>query len=78
MEQTFEIVVDQLMADEEFRQSFFESPYQALRNRDEWGLPLCDSEALSLLAMPPSGWDRLTEALNTRLHQADAVRRRRN
>ena len=69
MQQTFDIVIDQLVADEEFRHSFLQNPRGALRN-DDWGLPLSDSEIQSLLAVNRSVWDWLAEQLEARLEEA--------
>jgi hypothetical protein len=44
MEQAFEIVIDHLVTDDEFRLFFLRNPRRALEAADEWGLPLCDSE----------------------------------
>jgi hypothetical protein len=69
VEQTFEIVIDHLVADEEFRHSFLRNPQRTLR-ADEWGLPLCDSEIDALLAINPSVWDHVAEQAYSRLQQA--------
>lgn len=70
MEQTFEIVIDQLVADDEFRQSFLRNPCRALHAADEWGLPLCASEIQALMATGRSTWDRIAAEVDTRLQQA--------
>jgi hypothetical protein len=70
MDQTFEIVIDQLVEDEEFRDSFFRNPRKTLRLADEWGLPLSDSEIHSLLERTPAVWERVARELNARLQEA--------
>lgn len=70
MEQTFEIFIDHLLADEELRDSFLRSPRQTLRLAAEWGLPLCDSEIQSLIATGQSVWERVAEELDCRLQDA--------
>ena len=42
MEQTFEILINELVADEEFRDSFLRNPRRALHLAGDWGLPLCE------------------------------------
>jgi hypothetical protein len=70
MEQTFEIVIEQLVADDEFRQCFLRNPCQALRAADEWGLPLCDSEINALIASGRTVWNRVVAEVNARLEFA--------
>jgi hypothetical protein len=70
MDQTFNIVIDQLVEDEEFRDAFLRNPRKTLRLAREWGLPLCDSEVYSLLAMTPSVWTRVAQAMTARLQEA--------
>jgi hypothetical protein len=67
MEQTFEIVIDQLVADEEFRDSFIRTPRQTLQESADWGLPLCDSEILALIAAGPRMLEQLADQLDDRL-----------
>jgi hypothetical protein len=50
MEHTVEIVSDQLVADEEFRDSFLRNPRRTLGLADEWGLPLSTTEIHALVA----------------------------
>jgi hypothetical protein len=70
MEQTFEIVLDHLVADEEFRDHFFRNPRKTLRLADQWGLPLCESEIASLIGVCVSVWDNVAEELDARLQKA--------
>jgi len=67
VEQTIEIFIDQLIADEEFRQMFLRRPRQTLRMAADWGLPLSDREIGALLAIEPALWDRVAETLIDRL-----------
>jgi hypothetical protein len=73
MEQTFEIIIDQLVADEEFRHCFLRNPRRTLRLADDWGLPLSDSEIHSLIATGRSVWDRVVEELDARTNWSDGV-----
>jgi hypothetical protein len=70
MEQALEIVIDQLVADDEFRQLFLRDPRKALHAAEEWGLPLCDSEINALIASGRSVWNRVAAAVNARLEYA--------
>lgn len=68
--QSLEIFIDELMADEELRDSFLRSPRKTLALAGEWGLPLSESEIHSLMATDPSVWNRVAEELGTRLQEA--------
>jgi hypothetical protein len=70
MDQTFSIFIDELTADEELRYSFLRSPRGTLRMASEWGLPLCDSEISSLIAIDPSIWERVAETLMDRTQES--------
>jgi hypothetical protein len=70
MEQTFEIVVDHLVADDEFRLFFLRSPRKALEAAEEWGLALCESEINALVVSGRSLWNRLAAEVNARLEYA--------
>lgn len=70
MEQTFEIVIDHLVADDEFRLSFLRNPRKALEAADEWSLPLCDSEINALIASGRYMWERVAAEVNARLEYA--------
>jgi hypothetical protein len=70
MEQTVEMFIEELAADEEFREAFFRNPRKALRMANEWGLPFTDTEVMLLIATNPSVWDRVAENLDARLQQA--------
>ena len=67
MEQTFEIMIDHLVADQEFRHAFIQTPGRALRESADWGVPLCDSELYSRLAAGQRGLERLAYGLGKRL-----------
>lgn len=69
-QQSLEIFIDELIADEEFRDAFLRSPRQTLRLAADWGLPLSESELRSLLASDPSVWDRVADELDSRLQEA--------
>ena len=70
MEQTFEIMIDQLVADDEFRHFFLQNPRKALHAAEEWGLPLCDSEIHALIATGRSTWGRIAAEVDARLQHA--------
>ena len=70
IQQSLEIFIDELVMDEELRQSFFRNPRKTLRLAADWGLPLSDSEICALLATNRSFWDQVVEALDVRLQQA--------
>jgi hypothetical protein len=72
MEQTFDIVMEQLVADEEFRRAFIRSPRATLRHADDWGLALSDSERYALLTSGPQVFERLADGLGDRLRQVGA------
>ena len=77
MEQTFEILINELVADEEFRDSFLRNPRRALHLAGDWGLPLCESEIHALMTIERSRWDEVAEEVDARLQMAAlaAVRR---
>lgn len=68
-QQSLDIFIDELMMDEEFRDSFLRNPRKTLQRAGDWGLPLCESELRSLLA-DSRLWERVVHALNTRLQDA--------
>jgi hypothetical protein len=68
-QQSLDIFIDELVSDEEFRDAFLRNPRKTLRGAAEWGLPLCESEIRSLIA-DRRLWDRVVNALNTRLQEA--------
>ena len=70
VDRSLEIFMDELVADEEFRQFFFRSPLNTLRHAREWGLPLSDSEIGSLVASGSYVWDRVADALDSQLLEA--------
>jgi hypothetical protein len=70
MEQTFEILINELVTDEEFRYSFLRNPRRTLHRAGDWGLPLSESEIQSLMAIAHSKWDELAEEVGARLQMA--------
>jgi hypothetical protein len=69
-QQSLDIFIDELVADEEFRESFLRNPRRMLRLAAEWGLPLSESEMRSLILAEPSVWDRIAEEIDSRLQEA--------
>ena len=70
MDQTIDIFIEQLLNDEELRESFFRHPRQTVRLASDWGLPLSDSEIAALLAIEPAWWNRIAAQLIDRLQHA--------
>jgi len=70
METALNLFIDELVINEDFRDSFLRSPRRALRTAQEWGLPLADSEIQLLLDVKPGTWDRVAEELGWRLQAA--------
>lgn len=70
MDQAIDIFIEQLLNDEELRDSFFRHPRQTLRMAGDWGLPLSDSEVAALLAVEPSLWNRIAAQLIDQLQPA--------
>jgi hypothetical protein len=66
---SLDIFIDELMADDEFREAFLRNPRKTLMRATDWGLPLCESEVQSLIS-DRRLWDRVVYALNTRLQAA--------
>jgi len=62
-----EILVDELITDEELRDSFLRDPERTLRFANDWGLPLSESELQSLRAPAYRILDMVTEQLAARL-----------
>lgn len=67
MEQSLEILIDELVANDELRQEFFRNPYATLRAAGEWGVPLTDREVDALCTGRYPIWERVIDALNDRL-----------
>ena len=69
-QQSLDIFIDELVSDEELRDSFLRSPRKTLTLAGNWGLPLCESEILSLMASGQSFWVKVVEELDARLQEA--------
>lgn len=70
MENSFDILIDALASDDEFRHSFLRQPRMTLERAEDWGLPLSRSEIRGLIAASRAAWDRVTEALDLQLAEA--------
>ncbi|MEZ5292922.1 MAG: hypothetical protein R2745_17710 [Vicinamibacterales bacterium] len=70
LDQTLDILIDELQADDELRAAFFRHPDRLLRQADEWGLPLTDTEVNALQTPRVPVWERVADALNARARQA--------
>jgi hypothetical protein len=68
--ETFEILIGELMADDELRDSFLRDPDYTLRVAGDWALPLSESEVQILRTSEYPFWDRVTEELAARLTSA--------
>ena len=69
MEQSFEVFIEELAADEALRQSFFRNPEQTLLQADEWGVPLSTTE-LQEFVSSRTLVVRVGDALSARLQAA--------
>jgi hypothetical protein len=70
MENSFDILIDALVTDDEFRHSFLRQPRMTLELADDWGLPLSRSEIRALIAADRTAWDRVADALGLQLEEA--------
>lgn len=70
LEQTLDILINELEADDELRAAFFRNPYRTLRQANDWGLALTASELQALSSPRFPVWDRVADALESRLPQA--------
>jgi hypothetical protein len=70
MSQILDILVEELVADEDFREFFVRNPRRAVRLANDWGLPFSESEIRSLLAARGWVWDHVAQNLASRLGQA--------
>ena len=66
VDDTIEILIGELIADEELRDAFLRNPERTLRSASDWGLPLSDSELRSLTASAHRLRDSVAEALEAR------------
>ncbi len=69
-QQSLDILMDELVSDEELRESFFRSPAKTLRMAGDWGLPLSDNEMRWLMSTDSSIWESVLEELDERLQEA--------
>jgi len=65
-EDTLEILVSELMADEELRDAFFRNPDLTLQHASDWALLLSDSEVRTLRRSAHRICDEVAEALEAR------------
>ena len=70
MPRNLDIFSDELMADEELRDSFFRSPFMTLRRAADWGLPISESEMRALIAANPAVWECVADVFESRLKLA--------
>lgn len=70
LEQSVSILVDELMGDDELRVAFLRNPYGTLKRGADWGMALTDSELEVLCQGRFPVWERVAEALGSRLAMA--------
>jgi hypothetical protein len=70
VQRNLDIFIEELMADEEFRDSFFRNPFRTLRQAADWGLPISESEIRALIAANPAVWERVADEVESRLQLA--------
>jgi len=63
---TLEILIGELMADEELRDAFLRDPDRTLQRASDWALPLSDSEVRALRRAAHRICDTVAEALEAR------------
>jgi len=63
---TFEILLGELLTDEELRDAFLRDPERTLEEADEWPLPLSERELSSLRTPAYRLRDRVADALEAR------------
>lgn len=66
IQQSLDILVDELVANDELRQQFFQHPYATMRDAAEWGIPLTDREVEGLCVGQAPIWILVMDALNKR------------
>jgi hypothetical protein len=69
LEQSLAIFLDELIADDEFRDSFLRNPRRTLRLAAD-RLPLSETEVQSLIACAPWVWEKIADDLDSRLQEA--------
>lgn len=67
---TFEILIGELLTDEALRDAFFRDPQRTLQEAAEWPLPLSASELHALRSPAYRLRDRVADALEARLPAA--------
>jgi hypothetical protein len=72
LDQSLEILIDELLGDDELREAFFRNPDRTLSLAADWGMPLSETELRLLRAPRHRLWERVAEELAARL---DAGRR---
>lgn len=65
LEQSLEILIDELMNDDELRLAFLRSPCRTLQAGSEWAMPLTDNERRALCTCRYPVWERVTDALRS-------------
>jgi hypothetical protein len=66
LNESFDILLGELMADDELRDAFLRDPEGTLEVAGDWALPLSESELQRLRAPAHRPLDRVTDALEAR------------
>lgn len=67
LEQSLEILIEELAANDDMRDAFYRNPDRTLRQASDWGMPLTESEVLALRTHRFPVWERVADALAERL-----------
>jgi len=59
------ILIDELIADDELRDSFLRDPERTLQFASDWALPLSESELRPLRARSYQVWEKVVEQLES-------------
>ena len=64
---SIEILMGELMADDELRGAFLRNPQRTLDGAGDWGLPLSDSELRALQGAAHRVWETVVDELESQL-----------
>ena len=70
LEQSLNILIEELAANDDLRDAFYRNPDRTLRQAGDWGMPLTESEVRALRSHPFPVWERVADALADRLDLA--------
>lgn len=69
LNQTIDILIDELQHDDELRAAFFRNPMRTLRQAADW-MPITDSELQALCSPRFPVWERVAAGLQMRMLEA--------